>query len=80
MYSESNFIAVEIKSDKGLDEYIFFYDDGDEERLLDVFKNYANDSELSFTSKHASLLETKVRIIQEKRLKSLDITGVSQTL
>ena len=69
MYKESNLIGIGINSDKGLERDIFLYDDGDEEKLLDVFKNYANNPELKFTFNHANLLEREVRRLEEKRLK-----------
>lgn len=46
---------------KGKDRYIFVYDDGSLEQLLDVFQDQAADPEMSFTWFDAAVLGNKAR-------------------
>ena len=57
---------------KGFETYLFIYDDGNEEKLLYVFKYYANDPELNFTFNGAGILTRKIIALKEERSKKLE--------
>ena len=46
---------------KGQERYVFVYDDGSHEDLLDVFRQYASNPGLSFTWFDAAVLTDKAR-------------------
>jgi hypothetical protein len=46
---------------KGQERYVFVYDDGSHEDLLDVFRQYASNPNLSFTWFDAAVLTDKAR-------------------
>ncbi|MEK6872736.1 MAG: hypothetical protein AABW90_01855 [Nanoarchaeota archaeon] len=72
MYNETNIVAIGINVVKCLEMYLFIYNDGDEEKLLDVFKDYANNPELNFTFNDADILARKIIVLKEERLKKLE--------
>jgi hypothetical protein len=46
---------------KGPERYVFVYDDGGHEELLDAFRHYASNPDLSFTWFDAAVLTDKAR-------------------
>lgn len=46
---------------KGPERYVFVYDDASQEELLDAFRHYASDPNLSFTWFDAAVLTDKAR-------------------
>ena len=60
MESNDEFIVLV----RGKDRYIFFYNSenqGDREKLLEIFDKYASDKELSFSRRDADYLTKKVQ-------------------